>query len=299
MRVLVIAPEIEGLPKLAQVDELTRLGDVLSIDIDPLVGKLATIDRVQIKLRNNSYDVVIWSGHGADGKILLPSGKTVEPRWLASEVHRSGAYLVVLSVCDSAKRNGYEGFSDVLPAAGISLIGMSSDVSDTAAIDYNVALLHALANGNTIREAHRIGKEAVVGSDREKPQLFMTDGKAAADLGSQVRRLQDAVMSGHSEEAVAIIRQCKTLLSEIEKDIDGLDGRVKRIEKQLYPPWQVRVWQAAAATVILIAMSLLFVYQARDLLFSPWYVGVSFEIILLALAVMFWRMAGITLERTR
>ena len=34
---------------------------------------------------------------------------------------------------------------------------MSIEVADTAAVAYDVALLQALAGGETLREAHRIG----------------------------------------------------------------------------------------------------------------------------------------------
>lgn len=298
IRVLAIAPEIEGLPRLAQSSELTRLGDVSSIDIDPLAGPLVTLERVQNRLRGNNYDVIVWTGHGRDGRLLLPGGKEVEPRWLASEVHRSGAYLVILSVCDSAQRKGYEGFADVLPAAGINMIGMASEVADTTAVDYDVALLHALANGDSLREAHRIGLEAIKGAGREKPQLFMADNRATADLGAQVKRLQEAVAAGHPQEALEIINQCSATLASLKEHYEGLDGRVRAIERRLDPPWQVVFWRFCATAVLLFGASLFFIYQSRALLFSPWWMGTTFEVVLVALAVLCWRMGDVTLERT-
>ena len=299
-RLLVIAPEVEGLPRLAQSAELTRLSDARGLDVDPLIGSLVTLERVQGRLRDNSYDGVLWSGHGKDGRLLLSGGREVEPRWLASEVHRSGASLVILAVCDSAQRKGYEGFADVLPAAGVNMIGMASEVGDVAAVDYDVALLHALLNGDNLREAHRIGLEAIKDQrDRPQPQLFMADNRTTADLSAQVKRLQDAVAAGHPREALEIINQCSATLETLKEHYEGLDGRVKAIERRLNPPWQVAFWRACAAAVLLFGMSLFFIWQTRDLLFDPWWMGTTFEVVLAALAVLCWRMGDVTMERLR
>lgn len=173
LRVLVVAPEIEELPKLAQTSELTRLGDVQGVDVDPLIGPLVTIERIQSLLRNNRYDLLLWSGHGLKGRLLLPGKQEVKPHWLASEAQRAGISLVILAVCGSAHRRDYSGFADVLPSVGIHLIAMTSEVSDTGIIDYDVALLHALANRETLRDAHLIGLEAIRNrEDITQPQLF-------------------------------------------------------------------------------------------------------------------------------
>lgn len=299
-RLLVIAPEIEGLPRLAQSSELTRLSDARGIDVDPLTGPLVTLERVQARLRDNNYDAVLWSGHGRNGRLLLPGGREVEPRWLASEVHRSGASLAILAVCDSAQRKGYEGFADVLPAAGINMIGMASEIGDTAAVDYDVALLHALLNGDNLREAHRIGLEAIKDqASKPQPQLFMADNRTTADLSAQVKRLQDAVAAGHPREALEIIEQCNVTLEVLKEHYEGLDGRVKAIERRLDPPWQVTFWRGCAVLVLLFGLSLFFVYQSRALLFNPWWMGTTFEAVLVALAVLCWRMGEVTMERLR
>jgi len=300
LRVLVIAPEIDGLQRLAQTTELTRLGDAPGIDIDPLTGPLVTLERVQGRLRRSTYDVVLWSGHGRAGRLLLPSGREIEPRWLASEVNRSSATLVVLAVCDSAQRKGLEGFSDVLPAAGINLVAMTVEVSDTAAIDYNVALLHALLNQEPLREAHRIGLETIRDQrDRLAPQLFMADGAVARDLSDQVRRLEDAVADGRPQDALDIIRQCHATLETLKEHYEGLDGRVTAIERRLDPPRQVIAWRACAVLVLLFAFSIFFVYQTRALLFTPWWMGATFEVVLVALAALCWRMSDIVMERSK
>ena len=301
MRVLVVAPEIDGLPRLASGSELTRLGDVAGVEVHPLTGPLVTQDRIQSRLRQGRFGALLWSGHGAGGRLLLPGGNEIEPRWLASELKRAGVTLAVLAVCESGKRAGGEGFSDVLPPAGVHLIAMSASISDTSAVDYDVALFHALASGEPVRAAHTIALEALKGrtDDLVQPQLFMSDAASAGDLAARGEALRQAMAAGHSDEALAIVQQCKTILGDIEQHIDGLDGRVKAIERRMNPPWQVRLWQALAGLVIAAAASLFFVYQTRELLFAPgvWFVGATFEATLLALAVLCWRMAIVTLER--
>ena len=301
MRVLVVAPEIDGLPRLASGSELTRLGDVAGVEVHPLTGPLVTQERIQGRLRQGRFGALLWSGHGAGGRLLLPGGNEIEPRWLASELKRAGVTLAVLAVCESGQRADVEGFSDVLPPAGVHLVAMAASISDTSAVDYNVALFHALASGEPVRAAHTIALEALKGhaSDRVQPQLFMSDAASAGDLAARGEALRQAMAAGHSDEALAIVQQCKTILGDIEQHIDGLDGRVKAIERRLNPPWQVRLWQAMAGLVVAAAASLFFVYQTRELLFAPgtWFVGATFEATLLALAVLCRRMATVTLER--
>lgn len=299
MKVLVIAPEIDGLPKLAQTSELTRLGDVPGIDVpQPLIGRLVTPERIQQRLRSGYWDAVVWPGHGHNGRLLMPDGRDIEPRWMASEMRRAKASLLVLSVCESGERRGVEGWSDVLPPAGIHLVAMTADISDTSAVDYDVALFHALACGDSIREAHRIGIEAIQDlPSKTQPQLWVSEPASVNDLAARSEALKQAMAAGQSDDALAIVHQCKTILGEIETHLGGLDGRVTAIERRINPPWQVRFWQGLAAFVVAVAASLFFVYQVREVLFDPWYIGAAFETTLLALALLCWRMAIVTLER--
>lgn len=299
LRVLVVSPEYPTLPKLAQASELTRLGDVAGVDTETIIGPLVTADRIQQRLRRARFDVVLWSGHGAGGRLLLPGGAEVEPRWLASEVKRAGAWLVILAVCDSAQRRGLEGFTDVLPAAGVNLVAMIIDVSDKSAIAYDVALLHSLANGDNLREAHRIGIEAIHDRpDAIAPQLFPAD-RIAADLGSQVERLQTAMANGRNDDALDIIQECATTLRTLEKQLDGHERRIKAIERRQRPPWQVRFWQSLALAVVALTAILFAVFETRAMFFPTVQAGVLLTFMTLALAGASWHMADVTLERIK
>lgn len=178
--VLLVGPEVAGLPELRVTAELLRVGDLRGVQLTPLVGPEVTAARLVDRLERQRYDVILWSGHGTASRLLLSDGKAVHPQWLASQLVRHGAPLVVLAACESAMRPDGEaltlGFQDVLPAAGITLVAMSSSVTDAAAIEYDVALLQALAAGAAIRQAHEAGLEAAaLAGSGAAPQLFVAD----------------------------------------------------------------------------------------------------------------------------
>lgn len=295
LRVLTIAPTIDGQPALAQTSELTRLGDVPGIDVDPLTGPLVTPERIQQRLRRHPA-VLLWSGHGAAGRLLLPGGRDIEPRWLASACRQAGVSLCVLSVCDSAQRRGLEGFADTLPAAGVSVVAMSVAVTDTAAIDYDVVLLHALAGGETIREAHRIGVEAM-GDNNSAPQLFMADRAAATELSDQADRLKAAVAAGRDGEEVAdLIRACSETLRVLETNHGLLEARVMRLERAIKLPVSVRAWRALATALVVCGVLLFASHDSRMILFGLYpAIGIAGEALLLAFAALAWRMSDVVL----
>lgn len=299
MNVLVVSPEIENLPKLAQSAELTRLEDISSLSVKSLVGTLVTSERIQNRLRSGRYDVLLWSGHGSDGKLLLPKNKEIEPRWLASEVKHAGINLVVLSVCDSAQRKGYEGFADILPANNISLIGMSVSISDVSAVEYNIALLHALTNGETLRNAHRIGLESVSDTDKVAPQLFIADYKNTEQLRVRVDELQGAIDTGDKARTIEIIEQCHVILEDLHLKYDGLHSRLSRVEKKLNPPKEALAWRFVATLIFFTAMSFLFILQLRNVIFNPWWMGALFEFFLILFAIVCWRMNNLVIERNQ
>lgn len=227
--VLVIAPEVTGLPKLGQAAELTRIGDSPYIDVpSPLIGEDVTKDRIFNRLSNRSYDAVLWAGHGAPGKLFLSDGSHVDPRWLASQLNKAGVGLLILSACSSANRPERRvlalGFSDIVPAAGVHLVAMSEDIGDKEAVDYDVALLQALGNGEPLRRAHEIGLEAIGGSSA--PHLFMagTDGRnkpAKADTTMQDTRIADIAASMKSQG---------DKMDQINERLHGVDRRLSAVE---------------------------------------------------------------------
>ena len=299
LRVLLIAPEIPGLPRLAQTSELTRIGDVPGVSVTSVIGTLVTSLRIQSQLRRGTFDVLLWSGHGTDGHLLLPDGTDVEPRWLASEVRQAAIKTVVLAVCDSAHRRGLEGFVDVLPAAGINCIGMSIEVADTAAVAYDVALLQALAGGETLREAHRIGIEAIGGrADMTAPQLYPADNTSAS-LREQVATIQERVTSGDNAEALDLARKFVTELEAVQRDVKSNTQRITFLERRANPPWQTRAWRLASTLMLIIAVVLLVMTETREIIYRPLWVGGIIDAALVVSAVLLWQFGELTRERMR
>ena len=280
LRVLIVAPEHRTLPRLAQSSELTRISDVRGVYTEIVIGPLVTLERIQQRLRRMRYDVLLWSGHGSNGRLLLPDDSEAEPRWLASEVRLAGIHTVILAACESATGRGLNTFTEVLPAAGINTIAMSVEVSDRSAVDYNVALLHALVNGESLREAHRIGREALgERPDANAPQLYPAD-VAVAPGGD---------FPGDYEE---------TLRNLVRVQIDH-NRRLDRIEQRMFPPWQVRLWQAIAALVVVTAIVTFSITETRLVFFNDVRVGVLLTAMALALAGSLWRMSEITRARIK
>ena len=299
LRVLLIAPEIPGLPRLAQTSELTRIGDVPGVSVTSVIGTLVTSLRIQSQLRRGTFDVLLWSGHGTDGHLLLPDGSDAEPRWLASEVRQAAIKTVVLAVCDSAHRRGLEGFVDVLPAAGINCIGMSIEVADTAAVAYDVALVQALAGGETLREAHRIGIEAIGGrADMTAPQLYPADNTSAS-LREQVATIQERVTSGDNAEALDLARKFVTELEAVQRDVKSNTQRIAAIEQRISPPWATRALQVSAVAAIIAVLILIVFDETRLIIYSPLWNGVIIDILFVGWALLAWQLAINIRERKK
>ena len=277
LRVLIVAPEHPTLPRLAQSSELTRIGDVRGVSVDTIGGLDLTIGAIGRRLRNSQYDMLIWSGHGASGQLLMPDNSSVEPLWLASECKSASIRTVILAVCDSAYRRGRTGFTDTLPENGIAVVAMQVEISDTTAIDYEAAFVRAMARGETARVAHRIGIEALGDRpDANGPQFYPGDAQAGDtpdDIGETLRNLVE-VQRAH-------------------------DQRLARIEHRLFPPWQVRLWQGLALFVVVGAIITFSVGETRLIFFGDGRVGALLTFMALGLAGSLWRMSDITRERIK
>lgn len=235
MRVLIIAPEVPGLPALAQNNELTRIGDHPAIQVDPLIGHLVTTDRVASRLAGTrQYDAVLVSAHGRGGHVAL-ADSTVEANWLASQLRRAQVPLLVLAVCASAVRpdGGADlvlSFPDVVPAAGISLVAMSVSVADLAAVEYDVAFFHALANGEALTQAHRIGVEVMAArtGTAVAPQLYMAGPVPNFERLPMAPQYDD----GRQPNIEATLRRMDEKLDNLTRTVYDIDARLRVVERQ-------------------------------------------------------------------
>lgn len=190
VEVLLIGPDVVGMPRLDVTAELTAIGDLRNVSLTTLLGADVSADRVVERAQRQRYDLVIWSGHGYAGALLLSDGRPVTPHWLANQLARHGTALVILAACLSSLRPEQRmlslGFADVLPRKGITTVAMALDVLDTAAVQYNIAFAQSLAAGADVDAAHDAGLErAALAGNAAAPQLYRGTGAKADMAGLQ------------------------------------------------------------------------------------------------------------------
>lgn len=313
--VLAIAPIVPNLPALSVLDEIARIADVHNVSLTQLTGPV-TKDRIMDRLGRAHYDAVLWTGHGAPGHLMLSDGDRVDPRWLSSQLQRKGIKLVVLSACWSAARQDVAGFvasfADVLPASGINSILMMIDVADKAAIEYDVALFQSLAAGERLRKAHEVGLETISRFPGmvQAPMLIPADGEITASISTlkqKVDQIDDQLLQQHPEQA-------RRLISEMTDTLHDLDGkiantyqlatetadRVSQLEMQINPPKAVLVWRGLATVVVFLGLTLFFVKDTRDVLFSPYpWFGIGAEVVIFLWAACLWWLGEVTHRNRR
>ncbi len=195
MRVLLIAPEAMGVPRLAWVDELTAIAGVEGVELMVCGGLQATRAGVAARLRCE-WDVIIWSGHGAPGRLLLADGP-VGADWLACMMRQQPPGVVVLSACFSGARDeALHSIAETLSQSSVTCVGMWVGVEDRAAVVYDVEFVRAYAIGGSVAVAHRVAVSQVAmeypsqaGAAFLLPGLVNGYGKIAGELREIQRRL--------------------------------------------------------------------------------------------------------------
>ncbi len=208
MRVLLIAPEMAGLPKLRWVDELVAVAELEGVELVVCGGGRATRAAVACRL-GEAWDVVLWSGHGAPGRLMAADGP-VGADWLACMMRQVPPGVVLLSACFSGVRDeSLHSIAETLSQSSITCVGMWAGVEDRAAVVYDVEFLRAVAAGGTVAMAHRVAVAqvaleypAMAGAAFLLPGLVNGYGKIEKRLGGIERRL-----------------------GEVEGKLDGLLGR--------------------------------------------------------------------------
>lgn len=295
--VLAIAPVVTNLPPLGTAAELARIGDLPGVTLTQLTGPV-TKQRIIDRLGRGSYNAVLWAGHATPGHLYI-EGDTVEPRWLAVQLKQAKIPLIVLTACQSANRPALNefvaSFADVLPSAGVSAIVMLIDVSDTAAIEYDVALFQALASGASVRSAHETGIEAIARfSDMvQAPMLIPSDRITNGDfvtLQQHVGDLGRALASNDLAAAHKLISDTTDTLARIDCRIVGIENtvaahglRISKIEQRIDPPGVVVFLRVMAVLTVIVGV--IFGLWQDEALFTVYpIVGVTFEGVLVVLA---------------
>ena len=237
LSVLLIGPEIAGMPALQVQTELLRIGDIPGVNLVPLVGKDVTLARLLDRLDRQRYDVLLWSGHGT-ASVLMLSDCVVSPYALAVQVVRHGISLVVLSACNSAMRPEAPalslGFQDVLPSHGITMVAMAQDVPDLVAVEYDVAFVRALEAGATVREAHSAGLEAAaLAGNAAAPQLFVADSTSMNETTLMADTQLLRSMNDKIDKVGEQVGDIKTRQALLEADLKRLVDDVRDLRQQM------------------------------------------------------------------
>lgn len=263
LSVLLVGPEVAGWQTLSVTTELLRIGDLRDVRLTALVGPEVTAQRVLDRLERQRHDVMIWSGHGEAARLLLSDGRHVSPNWLASQLLRRGVRLAVLATCLSAVRPEQAalalGFQDVLPARGVSVVAMAVEMSDRAAVEYNVALMQALEAGTNLRKAHEAGLEAAAwAGDARAPQLFVAD----MDINNMDYPRYDSQllhsMSDKMDKVGEQVGDIKTRQAVLEGDLRRLMADVQDLRTEVAELRRsTRVYLVLLAAITLVALAAL------------------------------------------
>lgn len=158
-----IYPEVRGLEPLKWMTELGRLTEIPGVELKLTIGPEIREQQVAQALRAES-DLVIFSGHGKENGLMLPSGRIIKGRWVATQARgqTKAPRAIILASCGSgcADQNN-ESLTWQIAKAGINVVGMPPGVPDEAAICYLVEFVRAVIAGADIGEAHDVAVEAI------------------------------------------------------------------------------------------------------------------------------------------
>ncbi|GAG29244.1 unnamed protein product, partial [marine sediment metagenome] len=159
MKVLFIAPEVKGLPKLDTWNEIDQIGDMPNVTLSILAGEGVTRSRVKTRLKQNNR-VLIFAGHGEPGKLFVADG-CLTARWLAQYIPGAKPEVVVLASCSSLghRKHTTTSLAEVISGAGVNVIAMPTEVDDDGAAIYTTELIGAFSNGADLYDAHGIAQE--------------------------------------------------------------------------------------------------------------------------------------------
>ncbi len=158
-----IYPEVPGQQPLKWMTELGRLAEIPGVELKLTLGPEIREPNVAQALRDAS-DLVVISGHGSENGIILPSGKMLRGRWIATQAkgREKAPRAIIFASCGSGCSDEYnESLTWQIAKAGITAIGMPPNVPDDAALCYVVEFVRALIAGADSGEAHDVAIEAI------------------------------------------------------------------------------------------------------------------------------------------
>lgn len=170
-----IAPEVRGLAPLAWLTELGQISQIDGVVVHPVTGPSVTRQAIATELRQRRR-VIVWTGHGKPGGLLLPDTTLIRPKWLATQAKTALPQLVVLAACGSQLRDDdLKSMAEEISRNGLNVIGFPAQTEDSAAVAFNTELIRAMVAGSTVGNAFDVALEEI--SDSQTAQgVFLTPG---------------------------------------------------------------------------------------------------------------------------
>ncbi len=287
LSVVAVAPEVQDLPKLAVWDELGQIGDIDNVKLNIIPAP--TRQRIVDWLRRSDCDVFLWVGHGTPARLIM-QGDAVDPHWLATQLSTCKVCTAIIATCGSGLRpdsqHFSQGFADVLPAAGIDTITMVlPEVTDKAAIHYDVALIQALSSGVALRQAHNVGIAAAAEyGGVQAAQLTPADGTAKQrrmngnpvapneaalrSLGDKMDKIGDQVhaLDVRQERLEIKVEQIGKDQEQQRKDIVDIRQSIQQLRADIHIPPVPRSWLMVVSAFLLIMLVFLVAIMVRLML---------------------------------
>jgi hypothetical protein len=188
-----IAPVVPKLAPLALLEELGRIDKITGVAIKTTTGEVL-LDNVAAALSRRA-NLLVWSGHGVPGGLLLSNRHLVRPRWLATQVARGcRPSVAILAACDSQVRDAsLNSFAAALSRQGVNVVGFPAQATDAAAGTFIVEFIRSLALGTSVMDGFDDALEAI--SDQETARgVFLTPGLLNIPVNLE-QQLQDICLS--------------------------------------------------------------------------------------------------------
>lgn len=191
LKVLWIAPEIPGMAPLAWIHELGEMSAIDGVEVRTVLG--AEVRRAEVaQALRRPHDVVIWSGHGVPGGLLMPKGEPIKPHWLAQQVRSCPPRCVIVATCASVDVDQQlRSIAQEISRNGIHSVGFPAAAEDRAAVVYNIEFVRAMAAKADSLSAHEVALEAIEELETGRHIIFLpgyTNG--LRDLYDRMERIE-------------------------------------------------------------------------------------------------------------
>jgi hypothetical protein len=228
-----IAPTIPDLEPLAWLNELGRIQKIKNVQVATLTGDAISLDDVAATMCE-PCDVLVWSGHGQPGGLLLPDHSFIRAAWFAAQAAGlCRPRVVILAACGSQLRGlDLSSLTEALCRAGVNSVGFPAEAKDAAAGHFTIEFIRALAVGRPLLTAFDVALDAISGSATAGGVFFMPGfneqtprvQESLEDIKAGMGRIEYYLISGRSDNAPAKPVDESAILPSVGR-IQGLSRR--------------------------------------------------------------------------